>query len=256
MRRSSGTASLPDVRPSPSPFLGCARRLVLLASLALAAPAAAGCAGGPVIEPTAGRPPFAYRVGPGDVLSVEVYDEPLLQREVTVTPDGEITFPLAGQIHAAGRSLAEIADAVIARLVKSGRFATPSALNLSVTLRESRSARVHVFGEVGRQGAVPFREGLSVADALAESGGIDWRTAKLEDCRVIRGRLDRPAQIEVDLEDVFAAAEKDVYLAPGDMVIVPAKWVTRMDRYVQQLLSPVSSLVGTARQGAATAVAP
>jgi polysaccharide export outer membrane protein len=229
-------------------------RAALRAIAAFGLFALAGCTTGDPITAPVGKPPYAYRIGAGDVLKIEVYDEKELQKEEVVTPDGNVTFPLVGTVHVMDLSLSDTADLLARALVKSGRFSDPKLVNLSVALKESKSAQIQVLGEVGKQGSVAFRDRISVVDAIGAVGGLNFATAKIEDVRVIRGALSNPAYIRVDLEEVFVARERDVYLAPGDIVIVPAKWVTRMDRYVQQVLSPLNSMVGTARSGASAAV--
>jgi len=181
------------------------------------------------------------------VLEVEVWRETELKRTIVVAPDGKVTFPLAGSIDVADKTVQQVADLLRDRLKTV--LAEPFVV---VTLAESKSARVHVMGEVGRQGPIPFRDRMSVAQALAESG-IIWGTAKTEDVVVLRGALESPSVIEVDLDDVIDGKAKDVYLRPGDLVILPPKGVTRFDRYVRQLLSPITALTGAAREGVGAA---
>jgi protein involved in polysaccharide export with SLBB domain len=142
---------------------------------------------------------------------------------------------------------------VTARLLKSKGFTDPNLVKVTVLLRQSNAAQVHVVGEVGQQRNVPFSDRMGVVQAINLAGGVQWRTAKLESVRVVRGSLDHPTLIDLDLEDVYAGGERDVFLKPGDIVVVPPKYITMMDRYIQQLLSPISSLMGSTRQAAATA---
>jgi protein involved in polysaccharide export with SLBB domain len=121
-----------------------------------------------------------------------------------------------------------------------------------VTLAESRSARVFIFGEVGRQGPLPYHDGLSLGQALSFVG-INWATAKTETVRVVRGSLDDPSLYDIDFDNVLAAGDPDLFLEPGDMVFVPALYVTRLDRYTNQLLSPLRNLIGAGQQAAGAA---
>jgi len=194
------------------------------------------------------RAPYLYTVGPYDVLEVEVWKEPDLKRKITVSPDGKITFPLAGSIDVADKTVQQVADLIRVRLKEV--LAEPFVV---VTLAESKSARVHVMGEVGRQGPILFRDRMSVTEALAEAG-ISWGTAKTEDVVVLRGALESPTVIEVDLDDIIDGEAKDVYLRPGDIVVLPPKRVTVVARYVIQLLAPITSITGAAQQAAGTAV--
>jgi len=211
-----------------------------------------GCTISKPVDPPKVKPSFVYRVGAGDVLNVEVFDETKLVRQITVSPDGTLILPLAGNIQVTDKTLPEVAELVVLGLIKSERFVDPKLLNVTVSLLQSRSAQVTIFGEVGRQGQVPYRDRMSVVDVIAESGGPSWQTAKMEDVKIVRGRLDDPLVMALDLENVMLAADKDIFLQPGDMVVVPPKYVTVMSRYVQQLLSPINSLMGTASQATIT----
>ncbi len=215
------------------------RALVVVALLGfLAAP---GCAMGQAMMPPPVKPGYEYVVGPDDVLAVSVWGEgDELAREVTVSPDGEIELPLVGTVVVLDRTIPQVRELVTAGLSKY--IEVPL---VTVELRQSRSAQVQILGEVGRQGALPYRDRMSLVQALGLSGGVDWRTAKTEDVRVIRGALDDPTLIPIDLDHVLAAAEKDLFLQPGDIVLVPPKYVTVVDRYLSQLFAPLGIVSGT-----------
>lgn len=223
-------------------------RTTSLAAAAALVIASAGCivVTNPIEPPP--RAPYEYRVGSGDVLGVEIWKEvDLVRQKVTVMPDGLISFPLAGFIDVSGKTLAEVAEIITQRLRK---YLTEPFV--TVTLEESRSVQVQVIGEVARQGAFRYTDNLTLVQVLAQSG-ILWQFAKTEVVAVVRGALDAPQYIPVDLDLVLYGLEKDIWLRPGDIVVVPAKKVTRFDRYVSQLLSPLRAITGGAREAAATA---
>jgi len=190
------------------------------------------------------KPHYTYTVGADDLLRIEVWKEPDLNREVRIGPDGRLQFPLVGNLLVQDRTLKQVAELVYEKLrdVLTEPFVT-------VTLLQSSFARVHVLGEVADQGPQPFHDRMTLVEVLAVAD-IDWITAKTEVVGVVRGSLDDPILIEVNLEDVFVGVEKDVFLRPGDIVVVPPKYVTRFDRFVTQLLAPVRALSGAARDGA------
>jgi len=227
---------LRPVQASPASSARRAAVVGLLCSLVLA-----GCSSPP--PPKAKASDYVYRVGPVDVLTIEVWNEPgLEEREVTVTPDGFVSFPMvSGTLEVSDMTLAEVAHALRDKLL-----AVLSDPIVTVTLRESRSAQVQMLGEIGQQGRVPYRKDLSLIEAIAEAGGLGWETAKLADVRVVRGALVDPVLLEVDLENLLDAEQKDIFLEPGDIVVVPAKWVTRYSRYMTQLLAPVAVAIGAA----------
>ena len=200
-----------------------------------------GCTGmlRPAISPAFS--PYIYQVGPEDSLKVEVYGEPAIERVVTVTPDGRISFPLVGDVNVLDLTIAQVADQIHDRLLKT--IASPV---VTVTLVESRSPQVQVVGEVAHQGAVPFRARLSLVQAIGRAGGVVWPYAKSEAVHIVRGPLVDPIRIAVDYEDVLDAKIPDVYLQPGDIVVVPPKWVTVFDRWFSQLLGPLGTVTGGA----------
>ncbi len=180
-------------------------------------------------------------VGPGDLLAIEVWKEDELTNDkVVVTPDGYIDFPLTGSIEVMDRTLSEVADRLVDRLRE---FIQDPIV--TVELKESRSAQVQVYGEVKTQGPVPYRDRLSLVQAIGDAGGPEYRTAKFEAVHIVRGALDEPQLIALDLEYILEGVEKDVFLEPGDIVVVPPKYVTQFDRYVQQLLAPLAVASGT-----------
>ena len=178
------------------------------------------------------------------MLFIEIFGESDLARDVVVSPDGTITYPLAGIVDVMDMTLAEVADAVKKKLIAGEVFADPEALNLAVTLKQSRSNQVLVLGEVQQQGPVPYLDRMSLVQVLGDTTVL-WPTAKIGDVRIVRGALDDPELIEVDLFDVFTAADKDVFLKPGDIVVVPPKHITRFNRYLNQLLEPIRNISGT-----------
>jgi polysaccharide export outer membrane protein len=208
----------------------------------------AGCIATQPVPPPPIKTLFTYLVGPGDVLEIEVWKEPDLVRACVVAPDGSVTFPIIGSIVVMDKSIPEIADLITLRL--SDALTAPL---VTVTLKESRSSHVQVMGEVMHQGAVPYHDRLTLIDALGMAGGVMWATAKSEAVHVVRGRLDDPVLIQVDLDYVMNAAGKDVFLEPGDLVVVPPMWMTRFDRYVRQVLSPFQAVAGAGQQAVNTA---
>jgi polysaccharide biosynthesis/export protein len=141
------------------------RRLAALA-VALLAPAAAQA---------------EYRLDVGDALEISVTGIPDLKQRVTVGPDGEITYPLIGQMHVSGLDVSEV-RASLRRLLPTKVFqqrngegrevmATIRADEVLVSVVEYRP--VYVAGDVGKPGEQPFRPGITVRQAIAVAGGYD-----------------------------------------------------------------------------------
>jgi len=189
-------------------------------------------------------------LGPGDKVRVELWDEPRLTGEYIIGPDGALTVPIAGAVKVKGVTLERAANLLAEKLKEY--FTAPS---VTVTLIELKSMYVHVTGEVGHPGTVPFRAGMTIVDVIQASGSYIHATANTDDVRIIRGRLDKPEVYKIDMEDIFAARMKDVYLRPGDIVMVPPRWTTISARWIGQFMAPIWSIMGVAQVtplGAAT----
>jgi polysaccharide biosynthesis/export protein len=116
------------------------------------------------IEP---RPVEEYRIGREDVLEIVVWHEPELTRVMPVRPDGHIALPLAGEIEAAGKTPAELQQALATSLKPYVRD-----VSVAVLVREINGPRFSVLGEVTRAGTYPLRGAVSVEQALATAGGL------------------------------------------------------------------------------------
>ncbi len=159
-----------------------------------------------------------YRIGAGDVLSVEVWKEPDISAlSVTVRPDGRISLPMVGELLVAGLTPVEVqaaATALFARIVRDAR--------VSVTVREIHSQRVYVIGEVRREGAIRLTGPLTVLQTLAEAGGLtDY--AKRKKIYILRVQNGRQIRLPFDYDAVLRGeqVEQNITLLPGDTLVVP-----------------------------------
>src|ERR1700674_2162511 len=114
-------------------------------------------------SPTVGA---GYKLQPGDVLQVVVWKETDLQSEVLIRPDGGISFPLAGDIRAAGRTTAELRTELETRV----RKLIPDAV-VTVSVKAPNGNRVFVIGKVNRPGDFPLLRPTDVMQALSLAGG-------------------------------------------------------------------------------------
>jgi polysaccharide biosynthesis/export protein len=212
------------------------RTIVMSLVLAAACVTSAGCVSTDESHlPPSKKAQYQYTIGPGDNLAISIWKEEELSREtVVVSPDGTITYPLVGQLRVVDRTCSQAAELLRAKLA-----AHLPAPVVTVELAESRSQQVQVLGEVMRQAPIQFRDRMTLVEALSLVGGPIWPFAKTEEMRIVRGTLDDPKMIAIDLDLILEGQEKDVFLQPGDIVVLPAKHVTRFDRYVRQLLAPL-----------------
>lgn len=207
-------------RPSP--------RLASLA-VALLGALGAGCASYPDGPISAEPPEFELRLGPGDRIRISVWGEEKLQHDVEVGPDGAIAFPLIGDVGVVGFTLNELRVELAQRI--KALVVDPV---VSVALLETRSAVVHVAGEVVRPGVVSYVRGATALGAIQAAGGFLAGTADLADVRVIRDRMNARQAYGMDVEEVLAGERTDMFLMPGDVVYVPPRLLTRWDRWWRQ----------------------
>lgn len=168
-------------------------------------------------QPATAQESGAYLVQPSDVLVVSVWKEEDLQREVLVRPDGAFTFPLAGEIQAAGRTIAQIQ----AELVENIDTYIPEPV-VTVSLLQSLGNKVFVLGKVNRPGEFPLTQDLDVMQALALGGGLAT-FADADKISILRREGGSQRAIPFDYTDVEygRSLEQNILLEPGDVVVVP-----------------------------------
>ena len=171
-----------------------------------------------------------YKFQEGDVLDISVWQDPKLNRQVVVAPDGYISFPLAGRIRAGGSS----SDRVEAALRRSLQKRYTSELEVTVALvgksKEQESAKderlIYVTGEVQKPGAFDIQTQTTVLQAIALSGGLSPYAAKkrIQIRRVVNGQEIVQSFNYRDAEQGKNLAG-NMLLEPGDVVVVPEKGI-------------------------------
>ena len=117
--------------------------------------------------------PPNYSVGPQDVLTVAVFDQPNLSGKFTVEADGTFTFPLVGRVSVGGLSLREVEEQ-LRRDLEQGYVKDPQ---VSVAVDQYRSQRIFVVGEVRTAGAYPLSGEMTLIEALARAGSTTDRSS-------------------------------------------------------------------------------
>ena len=168
------------------------------------------------------NPSFAadegYLLNKGDKLRIEVWQEESLQREVMVSPDGTISFPLVGNIPAAGKTTGDLKALLRERLAE---FIPEPEVNVSLLTVEGNA--IYIIGEVIRPGPYVMQKHLDVMQALSLAGGLTIFAAK-NDIHVVRRAADgRSTSIPFRYDDVEDGDNLDanILLQSGDTVIVP-----------------------------------
>lgn len=174
----------------------------------------------------------SYTVRPGDTLQVEVLEDPSLNRSVLVLPDGTISFPFAGSVQASGRTAGEIGSAITSGI--SSNFASQPNVFVTVeTLNTARSTtsagpatvRVYMMGEIGAPGEKKLRRGITLVQALAETGGFtQFAATKRIVLRRTNPRTGKASTYKINYKSIAAGgAGRDIRLQNGDVIIVPQR---------------------------------
>ena len=161
-----------------------------------------------------------YRLGSGDVVRINVYQNPDLAIETRVTEAGLISYPLLGSIRVGGLSVTAT-EKLIADGLRSGNFVKQPQVTLVVT--QVRGNQASVLGMVNRPGRYPIEVAdMRLTDLLAMAGGT---AVNGSDMVVVTGTRDgKPFRAEVDMPSVFATGGtgKDMLINNGDSI-----WVDR-----------------------------
>jgi polysaccharide biosynthesis/export protein len=190
---------------------------LLLAGASSALPAAE--VSPPPLAPAASAVSNDYIIGPGDQLQVFVWREPTLTVSLPVRPDGKVSTPLVEDMVAVGKSpsvLARDIEKVLATYVKSPQ------VNIIVTQPANAYSQIKVIGQVMQPGAVPYRQGMTVMDAVLAVGGLG-QFAAANRARIVRTVDGKQVNIKVKLGALVNNADmkQNQPLKPGDVLLVP-----------------------------------
>jgi polysaccharide export outer membrane protein len=159
----------------------------------------------------------SYLVQPGDTLQVGVWKEQELQGEVLVRPDGGMSFPLAGEIEAAGHTVEEIRKVLQSRLTKY----IPDPV-VTVVVKKADGSRIFVVGKVNRPGDFPLYRPIDVMQALSLAGGAT-PYADVNGIRILRREGTHQEVFHFRYDDIRRGKDlsQNILLRSGDTVVVP-----------------------------------
>jgi polysaccharide export outer membrane protein len=157
-------------------------------------------------------------LGPGDVIRVNVFQNPDLSLETRISEQGQITFPLVGAVTVGGLTV-PAAEQRIGKALRDGKFVLNPQVNIQVT--QIRSAQVSVLGQVNKPGRYPIEQANSkVSEMIAAAGGV---VPGASDIVTLSGqRNGRPVKLDIDLPAILQGGkfELDTVVANGDILYV------------------------------------
>jgi polysaccharide export outer membrane protein len=177
----------------------------------------AGCSASPTYNWKAENA-IGYKIGPGDVMKVNVWKHEEVSQQVTVRPDGLFSLPLIGDVQASGRTAQEIAADVGERLHKY--YADNPPVTVQVT--DVKSYKIYIIGEVQRAGEYAPTHPVTVLMGLSLAGGFT-RFATPERIVIVRRDARGERRIPFDYSAVIEKGDlqQNLILQLGDTVIVP-----------------------------------
>jgi len=170
-----------------------------------------------------------YLLQEGDVLSIEVVEDSSLNRNVLVLPDGNINFPFAGNVRAAGRDVPSVKSALEAALAPN--FAARPTVFVSVNQlanpgASSATVKVFIVGQVNNPGVFDIEAGTTFMQGLALTGGFSpFAATKRVQLRRTDPATNQEAVYTFDLRAAGrgAAISGNTTLRDGDVIFVPER---------------------------------
>ncbi|MBS0178439.1 MAG: polysaccharide biosynthesis/export family protein [Nitrospira sp.] len=158
-----------------------------------------------------------YLLGPEDVLLISVWKDEHLTREVIVRPDGMISFPLAGDMAAEGKTVETLRTDLAKRL---GKY-IPN-VNVTVALTKMLSYKIYVMGRVNKPGEYLVGHYTDVLQALSLAGGLTPFAAE-NDIKIVRRTFGQQQTFPFRYGEVRKGAglDQNILLQRGDVVMVP-----------------------------------
>jgi polysaccharide export outer membrane protein len=171
----------------------------------------------------------SYNIQPGDVLRIEVLEDPSLNRDALVLPDGRVSLPLAGLIQAGGRSIDSVQADIAGRLAPNfaaapsvfvgiARLSQDAALGVG-GLAGADTISIFLMGEATSPGKIEVEPGSTILQALAQAGGVTNFAATK---RLQLRRAGKVYQLNYKALETGGSGF-DSAVAEGDVIFIPQR---------------------------------
>jgi len=171
----------------------------------------------PVVAAPGLNLPPEYTIGADDVLSIVFWRDKELTADVTVRPDGKVSLPLLNDVQASGLTPAQLKD----RIVEESKKYVEDP-NVTVVVKEIRSRKVYITGEVRKPGPYALTGAMTVLQMISIAGGLaDY--ARPDKISIVRVENGKPASFKFNYKEVIDGKKlhQNIELKPGDTIIVP-----------------------------------
>lgn len=158
-------------------------------------------------------------LGPGDLFEVRVFRQEDLSGPYNVSSEGKISFPLIGMVQVSGRTPSQV-EAEIRDRLADGYLKNPQ---VSVLVKEYRSKKVSVFGQVQKPGTLSFADGMTIVEAISQAGGFTDMARKNAVTVTRPGKDEKNAKYTIPVESIGQGSAENFFIRPGDVIFVPRR---------------------------------
>ena len=185
---------------------------------------------GAVVSPAYAQ---GYLVRPGDILKLEIVEDPTMDRALLVAPDGRISLPQAGTLKVSGMSVDAIGSAIAGQLTAS--FAAPPTVSVSLQQLAERiptssgataKTDIYVLGEANKTGRLGLEPRTTLLQAFAEMGGFTkFAATHRVQLRRTDAKTGAPVIFTLNYDAIEAGLTTDgnITLRDGDVIVVPQR---------------------------------
>ena len=176
-----------------------------------------------------------YIICDEDALHISVWQNPDLETDAIVRPDGKISFPLIGDVQATGITLTQLDDEITGRLKEYLRYP-----EVSICIKKLGGQKVMILGEVARPGVYSVTGYKTIIEAISLAGGFT-RDAVPSSVVLIRGGFENPQPKRISLSKALKGdLRQNIELKSEDIIFVPKKFIADLNYFLSQVLEPVS----------------
>lgn len=155
-------------------------------------------------------------LGPGDMFALQVVGEPELPKDYQVASDGTVDFPYVHRIEVSGLEPQQLARRVREKLIEQRILSDPSVI---VSVKEYKSKRVTVLGQVRKPGSFPLSTGMTLLQAISQAGGLN-AIANRDRVNLTRKAKESATTVVLSFDAITEGRSPDVPLQAGDRIYV------------------------------------
>lgn len=166
---------------------------------------------------------YTYIIGPGDNVNIFVWRNPEVTMSVPVRPDGKITTPLVEDLQASGKRPTELARDI--EQILSTYIKDPSVTVIVTGFVGPYDQQIRVVGEATTPQALSYKERMTLLDVMIAVGGLT-EYASGNRTSLIRRVNGVQKEYQLRVEDLIKDGDisANVYMLPGDVLIIPESW--------------------------------